>query len=451
MLVVFPPFPPPLRKSRRHEPLARPRRGHFLAALPGHSLRLELFCQAALRRLRLDEFPGQLVVQPGHLLPGPGGGRRRHSLAAFRSAETRLLGGVLFGLGYLLAAVALHHHSLLLLYLGYGVVGGTGLGLGYVTPVATVAKWFPDRKGLATGIVIMGFGFGALLMSVSSPRPCCTASAATWPPSSPGWGSFWAGQAPRRPCCCKIRVNETNREKKANAPAAVAEPGVSIFSSRFLLMWSVFFCNIVAGISIISFQSPLFQDLWRAKNAALSTATLAAYGASLIAASSIFNGLGRMFWGGLSDHLRPLRTFRLMLASQIAVLAFLAVAGNPWLFAAAVCYVLLCYGGGFGTMPSFVLDEFGARRMAIVYGAILTAWSAGGIVGPQDRRDAQGPLRGGRFPLQFRRRRRVRRLGVGPVAPAADDQKTACPLRPPFAFQGEPRNNPLLSSLYLAF
>ena len=165
--------------------------------------------------------------------------------------------------------------------------------------------------------------------------------------------------------------------------AAVAEPDISIFSSRFLLMWSVFFCNIVAGISIIGFQSPLFQDLWRTKNAALSTATLAAYGASLIAASSIFNGLGRMFWGGLSDHLRPLRTFRLMLASQIAVLAFLAVAGNPWLFAAAVCYVLLCYGGGFGTMPSFVLDEFGARRMAIVYGTILTAWSAGGIVGPQ--------------------------------------------------------------------
>ena len=150
-----------------------------------------------------------------------------------------------------------------------------------------------------------------------------------------------------------------------------------------MLIWSIFFCNIIAGISIISFQSPLFQDLWKSLQPGLRPETLAARGATLIAVSSLFNGLGRMFWGGLSDRLGRVPTFRVMLVSQIAAFALLATTGRPWLFGALVCYVLLCYGGGFGTMPALVLDTFGPRRMAAVYGMTLTAWSAAGIAGPQ--------------------------------------------------------------------
>jgi len=156
-----------------------------------------------------------------------------------------------------------------------------------------------------------------------------------------------------------------------------------ILSGRFALMWLVFFCNITAGIAIIGFQSPLFQDLWHKVNGSLDIKTLAAYGATLIAVTSLFNGIGRFLWGGMSDKMGRSRTFSIMLGSQILVFIGLAYTSSPWVFAALFCYILLCYGGSFGTMPSYVLDVFGTRLMPVVYGTILTAWSAGGIVGPQ--------------------------------------------------------------------
>jgi MFS transporter, OFA family, oxalate/formate antiporter len=175
-------------------------------------------------------------------------------------------------------------------------------------------------------------------------------------------------------------------QDKSTASAAhvaklVAAP--AILSLRFTMMWMIFFCNILAGISIIGFQSPIFQDVWHKLDATIPTATLAEYGATLIAVSALFNGVGRMFWGGLSDRLGRLLSFRLMLASQLAAFAVLIASGNPWLVGAMICYVLLCYGGGFGTMPSFILDVFGPQRMAVAYGVILTAWSAAGVIGPQ--------------------------------------------------------------------
>ena len=127
----------------------------------------------------------------------------------------------------------------------------------------------------------------------------------------------------------------------------------------------------------------MFQDLWRQLDASLDVKTLAAYGATLIAVTSLFNGIGRFFWGWMSDRIGRARTFSIMLGSQILVFAALANTASPWIFAILFCYILLCYGGGFGTMPSFILDVFGARQMPVVYGVILTAWSAGGIVGPQ--------------------------------------------------------------------
>lgn len=290
-------------------------------------------------------------------------------------------GALLFGLGYLVAAAALWCRSLALLYVGYGLLGGVGLGLGYVTPVATVARWFPDKKGLATGIVIMGFGLGALVMSKLL-APALLAVCAgnlvavfAWLGLGLGGTALAAASLLRNPATPAGPLQPLAADAQTVAGA--------VFSLRFLGMWLLFFCNIVAGISIIGFQSPLAQDLWHAAQPSLSAAELAAYGATLIAVSSLFNGLGRMVWGGLSDRLGRLTVFRLMLASQLVAFLVLAAGGSPWLFAVLVCYVLLCYGGGFGTMPSFVLDSFGSRRMPAVYGLILTAWSAGGVVGPQ--------------------------------------------------------------------
>lgn len=313
-----------------------------------------------------------------------------------------MTGGFLFGLGYITAALALKYQSASLLFLTYGVIGGCGLGLGYVTPVATVAKWFPDKKGLATGMVVMGFGLGALFMSkIFAPMlmnyfnfagAVDTASqqailvkvflylGVTFLVLTLPIGSFL-----RTPPAGYVPTGYAPPVVSAAASAAAASLTAkdSILSGRFFVLWLIFFCNITAGIAIIGFQSPLFQDLWAKVNPSLDKTTLAAYGGTLIAVTSIFNGLGRFFWGGLSDKIGRTQTFRTMLGTQVLAFIALAYVPNPWVFAVVLCYVLLCYGGGFGTMPAFILDVFGARTHAVVYGTVLTAWSAAGIVGPQ--------------------------------------------------------------------
>jgi OFA family oxalate/formate antiporter-like MFS transporter len=169
----------------------------------------------------------------------------------------------------------------------------------------------------------------------------------------------------------------------AQAAADAVTAKQCILSSRFLLMWVMFFFNIIAGIMFIGFQSPLLQDLLKVKDPAMTAAALAAAGATLIGISSIFNGIGRFFWGGLSDKIGRVNAFRLILGSQCLVFLALLVVKNPIVFGVLVCYILLCYGGGFGTMPSFCLDVFGAKNMPTVYGTIITAWGTAGIVGPQ--------------------------------------------------------------------
>lgn len=313
-----------------------------------------------------------------------------------------MFGGFLFGLGYLTAAIALKYQSAPLLFLTYGVIGGCGLGFGYVTPVATISKWFPDKKGFATGMVVMGFGLGALFMSkIFAPMLL----------NSFGWAAA-ADVVAQQAILVKLFLalgvifliltipvgSQIVNPPAGYIPSGFTPPVVSdaasaamdaittkgaLLSKRFLVMWVIFFCNIVAGIAIIGFQSPLFQDLWAKVDPGLDKLTLAAYGGTLIAVTSIFNGLGRFFWAAVSDKIGRVMTFRVMLGTQIAAFIILAYVPNPWIFAFVLCYVLLCYGGGFGTMPSFVLDVFGPKVLAVVYGTILTAWSAGGIVGPQ--------------------------------------------------------------------
>jgi len=313
-----------------------------------------------------------------------------------------MAGGLLFGLGYITAAFALKAQSAPLLFLTYGVIGGCGLGTGYVTPVATVSKWFPDKKGFATGMVVMGFGLGALFMSkIFAPMlmDSFNWAAATDIASQQAvlFKLFIAlgfiflvltlpvGYMLQNPPAGYVPTGFTPPVVSAAASAAMDALTAknSLLSGRFFIMWLVFFCNITAGIAIIGFQSPLFQDLWAKVNPSLDKMTLAAYGGTLIAVTSIFNGLGRFFWAAMSDKIGRIQTFRIMLGSQIIAFLILAYVPNPWIFAIVLCYVLLCYGGGFGTMPSFVLDVFGPKILAVVYGTILTAWSAAGIVGPQ--------------------------------------------------------------------
>ena len=308
-----------------------------------------------------------------------------------------MTGGALYGISYLISAYAFSIHNIPLFYIGYGLIGGIGLGLGYITPVATVAKWFPDKKGFITGMVVMGFGFGALLMSkVIAPLFISLTNnnivyvfsfigilifAITLP------SGFFLVNPPRNYLIAGYDSPESiaNEPDSKNSITALQ----SIFSTKYLLMWIVFFFNINSGIMFISFQSPLLQDLLKKSiDPALYsdpkiTVALAASGATLIAFSSLCNGLGRFLWGTISDKIGRIQVFRLIMGTQFFVFIVLMFINNPIIFSILVCYILLCYGGGFGSIPSFVLDVFGAKLMPVVYGVILTAWGFAGITGPQ--------------------------------------------------------------------
>ena len=298
-----------------------------------------------------------------------------------------LAGSTLFCGGYLIAGLALQMDSVPLFCLGYGVIGGIGIGMGYVTPVATVAKWFPDKKGLATGIVVMGFGVGALLLSKGLAPLLVIQAAGDLPAVFFGLGAIFA--VILFPASL-LMSNPPPSESATPASAGGAGPapdepetvGAYLKTGQFALLWTVFFFNIAAGISIVSFQSELLQEVWGLANPSLEPIVLAEYGATLIAVSSVFNGVGRLFWGLLSDRIGRVAVFRILLSTQMIVFGILMTETNPWVFSVLVCYVLLCFGGGFATMPPFILDMFGARRMSAIYGAVLTAWAAAGIAGP---------------------------------------------------------------------
>lgn len=301
------------------------------------------------------------------------------------------IGALLYSLGYLISAYAMQTNSLTLFYIGFGVIGGIGLGLGYVIPVATTLKWFPDKKGFITGMVVMGFGLGALamskciaplLMSITDGNMVkvffyiaivlmAIAVPAGLSMKNPPVGFLPKGYSPT--IKSSATINQENN-------LTVKE---SLISTKFMGMWFIFFLNISAGIMFIGLQSPMIQDLIRLQDAHMTTEALAMAGASLIAISSVFNGIGRFLWGGMSDKIGRIQVFRWILSSQILVFILMVFTSNPWIFGLLVCYVLLCYGGGFGAMPSYVLDVFHAKLMPIIYGVILTAWSMGGIVGPQ--------------------------------------------------------------------
>lgn len=311
------------------------------------------------------------------------------ALPRFGPRKLATLGSAMFAGGYVAAGTALEIESMALFYLGYGCVGGAGIGLGYVTPVATAAKWFPERKGLVTGTVIMGFGLGASVLSKGLAPYLLTltdgdlAMVFTWLGIIFGCvlipSSLILTDPPKGPEPSPAAKAVTTDARQEGDPDSIS---ASLYSSKFLIMWLVFFFNISAGISVISVQSQLFQDVWRLGDPLAEPETLAQYGATLIAVSSLFNGVGRLFWASLSDRFGRTRVFRILLASQMVVFGVLMSERDPWIFAALVCYILLCFGGGFATMPSFVSDVFGSKRMSAIYGTILTAWSAAGIFGP---------------------------------------------------------------------
>lgn len=285
--------------------------------------------------------------------------------------------GVIYGISYLLAGYFASAHSLAGMYASYGFLGGVGMGMGYITPVATITKWFPDRRGLMTGVAVAGYGAGALIMSPFAARSIVARGVpATFEVLGVAYLALVVAAAQlyaNPPAGWRPAGWQPTGAVATAATAVDFTVGDAMRTLQFWTLWLMLFLNVSAGIMIISQASPMAQQL------AHMTPIAAAGMVGLI---SIFNGAGRVFWAWVSDSIGRARVYLLLYAIQAVIFVMLPRLTNVTLFSAAFAVIGLCYGGGFGTMPSFTADFFGSRYMGGIYGWILLAWGAAAIPSP---------------------------------------------------------------------
>ena len=286
-----------------------------------------------------------------------------------------LTGGFLYGLGVFLASFSADR--LWWLYLSYGVIGGIGLGFSYIVPVSVLVKWFPDRRGLITGIAVGGFGAGALVTAPLATHLIGTVGvlqtfaylgiaflvitmATGFFMQNPPEGYKPEGWTP------------TALETSQRATVDYTLSG-ALRTWQWWALWLLLFLNTSAGISIISQESPIFQDL------AKTTAIVAA---GMVGIVAIGNAAGRVFWAWVSDLLTRRWTFALMFLIQVALFWLLPSLSSIAVLTVVSFVILMCYGGGFGTMPAFAADYFGSRNVGPIYGLMLTAWGFASAFGP---------------------------------------------------------------------
>ena len=297
---------------------------------------------------------------------------------------------ICFGLGFFIASIGASTHQLSLIYLGYGVVGGIGLGLGYISPVSTLIKWFPDRPGLATGLAIMGFGGGAMiggplannLMAYfkSSGLPSIQYTFMTMGALYFVFMMFGV---------FTIRVPQPDWKPAGWVPpvkhsALISNHNVDVTQAwrtpQFWLLWIMLFVNVTAGIGILEQASPMIQDLFKGR-----ISPVAAVG--FVGILSIFNMAGRFLWASVSDFIGRKGTYFIFFTLGAILYFFLPFTrqdrlNSVPLFVAIAAVVISMYGGGFATIPAYLKDLFGGYHVSAIHGRLLTAWSAAGIIGP---------------------------------------------------------------------
>ena len=285
--------------------------------------------------------------------------------------KSGIVSALFFSAGMLGAGLAVSMNSLPVLYLFYSVIGGIGLGIGYITPVSTLIKWFPEKRGFATGLAIMGFGFGAWFAS-----PII---------------QFLIEQVGLIYCfltlgCLYLVVMlpsalylEPPKETKAAAQVKARFLGKHVslkeamHKKMFYVLWLYLYINITCGISLLSVASPMMQEI--AGMSAMSAAVV-------VGIIGIINGLGRLGWSAASDYLGRANTFIAFFLIQAVAFYLLTQTASPVWFPVLFYVIISCYGGGFATMPAFLSDVFGTKELAAIHGRILSAWAMAGITGP---------------------------------------------------------------------
>ncbi len=293
-----------------------------------------------------------------------------------------------FGGGFLLSAIGVYLHQIFLLYLGYGALGGIGLGIGYVSPVSTLIKWFPDRPGMATGLAIMGFGGGAM---IGSPLSTTLMSYFQTPTSvgvletfvtmgiiylvfmmfgvfairlpAPGWkpAGFVASNKPQK----LITTHNMDVSDAVRTP-------------QFYMLWVVLCLNVTAGIGILETASPMIQDMFPGS-------VKAAAAGGFVGLLSLFNMGGRFFWSSMSDYIGRRNTYMVFFTLGIVLYASIPTIGHldsPMPFVVVALIAITMYGGGFAAIPAYLRDLFGTMHVGAIHGRLLTAWAAAGVIGP---------------------------------------------------------------------
>jgi len=295
-----------------------------------------------------------------------------------RTAAT--LAAVLFGLGTIGSGMAIHLESKILFYLAYGVLGGAGLGIGYISPVSMLVKWFPDRRGMATGFAIMGFGFAS---AISGPAIKVLIDSVGISSTFYIMGSIYfivmftaaqylanpeEGYMPERLSAAIAAGKKKIKEDLVNITRNEA-----MKTGRFYGLWIMLFINVTCGIAIISVASPLLQET-------VGIGALAA--ASAVGLMGIFNGAGRLAWASVSDYLTRPVVFVLFFVTQIVAFYLLTTVTSILLFQVLLYYIMMCYGGAFASIPAYIGDIFGTKELGAIHGYILTAWALAGLAGP---------------------------------------------------------------------
>lgn len=291
----------------------------------------------------------------------------------FGARPVAIAAGVLYGGGIVLSGVA---PTLSTLYFTHGFLAGIGLGFGYIVPLTVLTGWFPDRRGQITGLAVTGFGIGALITG-----PLATQMIATF-----GIETTFVTLGTAYAIVVLIAAQFLVAAPDGYAPAGWTPPprqslvtganatlSEALRTPHWYLLWTILALNVTAGAAVISVAAPLVQEL-----AHVGPAT----GALAVCLIALFNGIGRIFWGSVSDRIGRPRTFLAIFLVQVGAFSAIAVTGSFWMMIPPLALIALCYGGGFGTMPAFSSDIYGAKNAGTIYGAMLTAWSAGAIAGP---------------------------------------------------------------------
>ncbi|MDS2173745.1 OFA family MFS transporter [Nesterenkonia sp. CL21] len=307
---------------------------------------------------------------------------------------------VCWATGFFVGAAGILTSQLWLVYLGYGVIGGIGLGIGYISPVSTLMKWFPDRPGLATGMAIMGFGGGAMIAS-----PVSSSLLSLYDPAyDPATGVYsgtavaglfltlgavylavmlfgaWLVRVPA-PGWTPEGYDPSREKRKALVTSGHVTANRALRTPQFWLLWIILFCNVTAGIGILEQAAPMIQDFFRSNG---TTVIAGAAAAGFVGFLSLTNMAGRFVWSSTSDLVGRKNIYMLYLGGGVVLYTLLALqgSGSVILFILLAGIILSFYGGGFATIPAYLRDLFGTLEVGAIHGRLLTAWSCAGVMGP---------------------------------------------------------------------